>query len=58
MMHSYVDMASYKAMGGAAFLLSYVVFLAMLPNCDLGKVHVKTLKNNRDGFNRSNSLNI
>jgi len=56
--HSYFDMFTYKAMGGAAFVLSYAVLLTILPTFDLGKVHGKTLKNNEDGFNRSNSLNI
>jgi len=36
MMHSYFDMASYKAMGGAAFLLSYAVLLTDASNLWLG----------------------
>jgi len=46
-----------KVMGGTAVLLSYAVFLAMLPAFDLGKAHGKTPKNNKVGFNRSSSLN-
>jgi len=30
--HSYFDMFTYKAMGGAAFLLSYAVLLTMACN--------------------------
>ena len=55
--YSYFDMFTDKAMGGAAVLLSYAMFLTILPTFDLGKTHGKTPKNNRDGFNRSSSLN-
>jgi len=34
-MHSYFDMFTYKAMGGAAFVLSYAVLLYVFPEFDL-----------------------
>jgi hypothetical protein len=33
--HSYFDMFTYKAMGGAAFVLSYAVLLSFFPEFDL-----------------------
>ncbi len=33
--HSYFDMFTYKAMGGAAFVLSYAVWLSFFPKFDL-----------------------
>jgi len=33
--HSYFDMFTYKAMGGAMFVLSYAVFLSFFPEFDL-----------------------
>ena len=44
---SYFDMFTDKAMGGAAVVLSYAVFLTMLPTFDLGEVHDKVRKNNK-----------
>jgi len=35
LVHSYFDMFTYKAMGGAAFVLSYAVFLSFFPEFDL-----------------------
>ena len=34
--HSYFDMFTYKALGGAAFVLSYAVLLSLFPEFDLG----------------------
>jgi len=46
--HYYFDMVTYKVMGGAVFVLGCAVLLAILPAFDLGKVHGKTLRNNRN----------
>ena len=35
LVHSYFDMFTYKAMGGAAFVLSYAALLPLFPEFDL-----------------------
>jgi len=42
--HSYFDMFTGRAMGGAAVVLSYAVFLTILPTFDVGVAHGKIPK--------------